>query len=289
MWSSASTESALSFDESLWLSLALGALLLALLYRWRLQSLVRRRLDLEKLVAERTDALTLANERLEQASYTDPLTGLRNRRYLLSQLPQDLGFYQRKEPPGFGKDHILLFALVDIDHFKRINDRYGHGGGDRVLQQFSALLTEQVRVGDYVTRWGGEEFLIVSRPLLREHAAAYASRICKAVAAHAFDAGDATPLRISCSVGYSEYPLCEAPPELNWEDLIELADRALYHVKAAGRDGWATFSLSSSLPFPAIMQKLASDREALLAAGAVKLYSSFDLPGSSGDERPFPA
>ena len=162
----------------------MGLVLLLLGYaghRWTLRALTQRRVVLETIVAQRTDALAAANQQLEKASYTDALTGLRNRRYLQNQLPQDLAFYRRKGADSYEADHILLFLLVDIDHFKVINDSHGHAGGDRVLQQFSTLLGELVRVGDYVTRWGGEEFLIVSRPLTRDHAIAYASRICTVV------------------------------------------------------------------------------------------------------------
>ena len=264
----------------------LAGLLLVLIafaaHRWQLRTLEHRRAMLESLVGQRTDALALANQQLEKASYTDPLTGLRNRRYLLNQLPQDLAFYRRSARGSFRSDHILLFLLVDIDHFKRINDSHGHGGGDRVLQQFSTLLGELVRTGDYVTRWGGEEFLIVSRPLSREHAAAYASRICTVVSAHPFDVGAPTPLQLSCSVGFAEYPLQAAPSSLDWQDLVEIADRALYHVKENGRNGWAAFLFTPTTPFPSLLQRFKRDRGALLAEGGLRLLSSRDpLPADS--------
>jgi len=270
------------FYETIWFYLGCAILLAALIYggyRWQLLALTRRRVDLEHLVAQRTDALAIANQQLEMASYTDPLTGLRNRRYLLNQLPQDLAFYRRKGPDCFAKDHVLLFALVDIDHFKQINDRYGHGGGDLVLQQFSALLTELVRVGDYVTRWGGEEFLIVSRPLSRQHALAYAARICRIVSNHAFDVGIGTPLHITCSVGYSEYNLSQLQPATDWQNLIELADRALYYVKESGRDGWATFELRDIVAEPLLMQRLKRDRQGLVSEGYLRIVSSFNTAG----------
>lgn len=264
----------------------LAGLLLVLIafaaHRWQLRTLERRRAMLESLVGQRTDALALANQQLEKASYTDPLTGLRNRRYLLNQLPQDLAFYRRSARGSFRPDHILLFLLVDIDHFKRINDSHGHGGGDRVLQQFSTLLGELVRTGDYVTRWGGEEFLIVSRPLSREHAAAYASRICTVVSAHPFDVGAPQPLQLSCSVGFAEYPLQTAPPSLDWQDLVEIADRALYHVKENGRNGWAAFLFTPSTAFTSLIEHFKRDRGGLLAEGRLRLISSRDpLPADS--------
>src|SRR5699024_8537662 len=123
---------------------------------------------LEALVRQRTAALELshqqleqANERLEQASLTDPLTGLRNRRHISAQLPADLAFYDRRLALGEIADEVLVFALLDVDHFKAINDEYGHRAGDLVLQQVAQALTGMVRTGDYVARWGGEEFLLV--------------------------------------------------------------------------------------------------------------------------------
>ena len=271
-------------ETSWFYGLAGLALLLAgfAAHRWQLRALEHRRAALERIVAQRTDALALANQQLETASYTDPLTGLRNRRYLLNQLPQDLAFYRRNAKGNYQADHILLFLLVDIDHFKRINDSHGHGGGDRVLQQFSALLGELVRTGDYVTRWGGEEFLIVSRPLSREHAVSYASRICTVVSAHPFDAGGPEPLQLSCSIGFAEYPLHATPQSLDWQDLVEIADRALYHVKETGRDGWAAFLFTPTTPFPSLIQRFKRDRGGLLAEGGLRLLTSRDpLPADS--------
>lgn len=270
------------FYESAWFY-ALCALLLAGLvfagYRWQLRALVRRRADLETLVAQRTDALAIANQQLEMASYTDPLTGLRNRRYLLNQLPQDLAFYRRKGADCFAPDHVLLFALIDIDHFKQINDRHGHGGGDLVLQQFSRLLTDLVRVGDYVTRWGGEEFLIVSRPLSRQHARAYAARICRVISTHPFDVGTGVPLHVTCSVGYSEYALASTPPSLDWQLLIDLADQALYLVKESGRNGWATFDFADRLPTAQDALRSKIDRQTMVDAGRMRIVSSFNTSG----------
>lgn len=276
------------FHETAWFYVVIGLLFVTLIYgghRWQLRALTRRRLELERLVSERTDALALANQQLETASYTDPLTGLLNRRYLLNQLPQDLGFYRRNSADCCDEGDILLFALVDIDHFKRINDSHGHGGGDMVLQQFSTLLTDLVRIGDYVTRWGGEEFLIVSRPLPRQHATAYISRICTVIAGHPFDVSTPLPLHLTCSVGFSEYPLHNTPPDLDWQKLIELADNALYYVKGSGRNGWATFHFKNKAPTAALMDKLRNDRAGLIARGELELITSSTPPEGEPNTR----
>src|SRR5690606_6844030 len=99
-----------------------------------------QRAELETLVQERTRDLQAANARLEAISFTDPLTGLHNRRYLSRQLPADLSFYERDPDYGDGAD-ALVFVLLDLDHFKAINDTHGHAAGDRVLEQLADLLT----------------------------------------------------------------------------------------------------------------------------------------------------
>src|SRR5207342_180395 len=127
------------------------------LYRQQRLGHIHQRSQLERQVAERTQELHAANVQLEHASQTDPLTGLRNRRYLANQIPVDLAFYAREQLRAGAGEQTLLFALVDIDEFKRINHEHGHRAGDRVLQQFAQLMTRMVRTGDYVVRWGGEE------------------------------------------------------------------------------------------------------------------------------------
>lgn len=263
------------FYESIWFY-AFCALVIAGLagagLRWQRGAHSRRRAALENLVAQRTDALAAVNQQLEQASNTDPLTGLRNRRYLLNQLPQDLAFYRRKSE-HHGRDQVLLFAMIDVDHFKRVNDGHGHACGDRVLQQFSRRLTELVRVGDYVTRWGGEEFLVVSRPLSRDNAAAYIERICRMAADEPFEVGAPHALRLSCSIGFAEYPLYQTPNGLDWHDLVELADRALYYVKNHGRNGWACFRIVESSAYAFLGPRLRATANDLLSDGAIELIS----------------
>ena len=138
-----------------------------------------------------------------------------------------------------GQDNTLLFALVDIDYFKRINDTYGHRAGDRVLQQVSEVLRRQVREGDYLVRWGGEEFLLVCRPSSHGFVTVPGERICAAIAAHTCDIGEGTAMRLTCSVGLAESGLfVNGLQSVGREQLVELADTGLYWVKNNGRDGW---------------------------------------------------
>jgi diguanylate cyclase (GGDEF)-like protein len=240
------------FHET-WLFRALLAALAALLvfggYRLQLRRHARQRAELEAEVRARTLELHAssvelqhANARLEEASQTDPLTGLRNRRYLGTQIPVDLAFYNRQLQQGAVGDEVMLFVLVDIDHFKSINDRFGHRAGDMVLQQFAETLCKLVRTGDYVARWGGEEFLLVFRPMPLRHLEIIANRLRVCVAEREFDIGNGQPLRLTCSIGLAQYPLLRSPDAvLGWESMVELADQALYYVKTNGRNGWAAF------------------------------------------------
>jgi len=255
----------------------ISTLLLTILYAaWRQQRLshLHQRNQLERQVAERTQELHAANMQFEHASQSDALTGLRNRRYLANQLPVDLAFYAREQAQAPAGERTLVFALVDIDHFKRINDEHGHRGGDRVLQQFAQLLLRIVRTGDYVVRWSGEQFLIVFRPLPQRSVAALGERIRSSVGQHAFDIGKGEPLTLGCSVGLAEYPLAQGEDAVSWEGVIELADAALYWVKQHGRDGWAQLLPGAPAELPLLLPRLQAETQALIESGRLILKES---------------
>lgn len=210
-------------------------------------------------------SLRAANLRLERASRTDPLTGLHNRRYLGGQVPHDLAWYERERQRHHGDDLRLVFAVVDIDHFKRINDHHGHGAGDRVLQSFAAVLTALVQSGDYVVRWGGEEFLLVFRPMRMGDVAALGERIRSRIAEHAMEAGEEMKLALTCSIGLAEYPGFPATPDApGWEQTVEMADAALYWVKNHGRNGWAILRPRPDARRSEVMDALRAGSQALL-------------------------
>jgi diguanylate cyclase (GGDEF)-like protein len=244
-------------------------------YRQQRAAHIEQRTQLERQVAERTQQLHAANLQLEHASQTDPLTGLRNRRYLANQIPADLSFYDREQARTGNTELTLLFALIDIDHFKRINDQYGHKAGDRVLQQFAQLMLRLVRVGDYVVRWGGEEFLLVFRPIPRQYVPVLGERIRRCVAEQIFDVGDDLRLPLTCSIGLAEYPLLRDPQHhLGWEQMIELADAGLYWVKENGRDGWAELQPTGQGDMPGLIRGLQTGAQALIDSGRVVVVSS---------------
>jgi diguanylate cyclase (GGDEF)-like protein len=257
------------------LALCIAGLALLVYAGYRLQKhrYRRRQQVLEALVEQRTEALALANRQLEDASHTDPLTGLRNRRYIGAQLPADLSFYDRQMTGGSLDDRAMLFALVDIDHFKQVNDRYGHRAGDMVLQQFAQVLSHLVRTGDYVARWGGEEFLLVFRPMPERNVATIGERIQQAVATHPFDLGNGMVLPLTCSVGLSQYPIVrdEDGARFGWEAMIELADQALYYVKTNGRNGWASFRPTPSTDLAELIANMHGGLSGMLARDALRI------------------
>lgn len=241
------------FYETWWFRI-LGVVVLALLvllgYRIQARSLKRQREYLEEVVAERTEALRLLNRQLEDASQTDPLTGLKNRRYLGQQLPSDLAHFRRERERPENSGQVMAFAIADLDHFKLINDRAGHFAGDALLKQVAERLVAGVRAGHYVVRWGGEEFLIVFRPMPQDETAHVISRVQKSIGEGPFRLPGGEQIQVTCSIGYTEYPfMANAPDRVDWELLVNLADHALYAAKAAGRDRW--FGLRAGPKFDA--------------------------------------
>lgn len=165
------------------------------------------------------------NARLERLAHTDPLTQLLNRRALTERLEREMERAMRY-------DSTLALLLVDLDHFKAVNDTLGHLVGDDALREVARLLRETVRTTDVVARYGGEEFLVLLPETDDTGAEAFAERIREAVEAHPFDGGGA-PLRLTASLGVALYP---APRIRTAEDLFVRADAALYRAKAEGRN-----------------------------------------------------
>ncbi|NJL31750.1 MAG: GGDEF domain-containing protein [Phycisphaerales bacterium] len=161
-----------------------------------------------------------ANHKLSDAATRDPLTGLRNRRAMTHRLDSLL----RQASASF---HPLSILMVDIDHFKLVNDQYGHPMGDRVLQQVAEILSAGARHGDLVVRYGGEEFLLILPDCAAESSMTLARRLMHAVQNHAFDHG-----KVTISIGVAT----STPHLLNKDRLIQQADAALYHGKQNGRN-----------------------------------------------------
>lgn len=171
------------------------------------------------------DELLRANELLLEISHTDHLTGLYNRRYLMDILERE---YPRTKRTGSS----LSFLILDIDHFKDINDKFGHQEGDTVLAHAAAVFREQLRGYDTPVRFGGDEFVAVLPEASLSDAMVVAERVRKALAQIAFS-GKLEKVRISASLGVAVYPSAEVATV---EDLIRAADNALYRAKARGRN-----------------------------------------------------
>ena len=271
--------------ETLTFRVLAGLLALALLWLAYLglrHRYARQRMVLEQLVQERTRDLQAANARLKEISFTDPLTGLHNRRYLSQQIPIDLSFYKRDSGYREGRD-ALVIALLDVDHFKVINDTWGHAAGDRVLEQLGQLLEELKRSGDYVARWGGEEFLVVLRPLPRGSMANIGERLRSRIAAHRFDLGNGAGHQLTVSIGLVECPLFRDHPDLlGWEQLVTLADRAMYAVKNSGRNGWMAYRPRPDARLPEDPSAYRDNARQLLASGLLELFGA---PGAASAPR----
>ncbi|MFI5297199.1 MAG: diguanylate cyclase [Polyangiales bacterium] len=190
--------------------------------------------------------------RVGEMALVDTLTKLRNRRYLEEFITIEVEQVLRRwvRPPASLRDsrvpiprRKLWVMMIDLDHFKEVNDVHGHEAGDAVLQQAANILRDAVRKQDVVVRWGGEEFVVVchdhpeERPEEIESGRTVAERIQSRMAAHEFVLPGGTTIHKTCSIGYSVFPFHEDTPELlGWEEILALADVALYEAKRRGRN-----------------------------------------------------
>ena len=183
------------------------------------------------------------NLELQEISFTDVLTGVWNRRYMDEILTAEAGQVMRNYERARGSDirkldhRDLVFIMVDVDFFKQVNDVHGHPAGDRLLQLVAQRLSTVVRKSDVLVRWGGEEFLIMSRSTDPSGTPAFCSRVLEVIASEPFDLGHGIVVRKTCSVGWAAFPWCRGAYEtICAEESIALADAALYRAKARGRN-----------------------------------------------------
>jgi len=176
--------------------------------------------------------LARKNVDLSVRSSRDPLTSLYNRRYF-QDFMRDENTRPERRRGGESSTHALL--LIDIDHFKQINDRYGHAAGDAVLVSVAQRLRDTLRETDMVVRWGGEEFLVFVPAASTAHLDEIAARIMSAIALQAIEHEGCT-IRVTVSIGYAPVPLPPDDLTLSWERAIGLVDKALYMAKLHGRN-----------------------------------------------------
>jgi len=195
--------------------------------RRTMAALADERNNLEDRVLQRTLELLMANQKLEKLATTDPLTGIANRRKMTEQIAHELERARRFH-------HPLSLLMIDIDHFKRINDTYGHEVGDQAIVAVSRLLTESMRAIDLVARFGGEEFVLLMPETHGDVAVHAAERLRAAVSALIVEAEDGAQVALTISVGVSA-----ADPQGAQDtpsSLLVRADKALYRAKKEGRN-----------------------------------------------------
>lgn len=166
-------------------------------------------------------ALREANLELEQASYVDALTGLPNRRKMLRRLKAEFSLHPES----------VRLAMIDIDHFKRINDQFGHLVGDDVLVAVGSLIEDSVGELGHISRWGGEEFLVIFSQTDYDEVERCLKQLVNAMQEACFDGGDGLNIKTTVSIGVSHYKTGDS-----MDALITRADDALYRAKNNGRN-----------------------------------------------------
>jgi len=271
-----------------WWAYACYILLVLGLLKWFVYAQRKQVIFLADKVRERTAELEQKHQQLEDAyaqleaiSLSDPLTGLSNRRYLQKLIPMDIVKVQRgyvalnAGKPERKPSLDLTFLLLDIDFFKPVNDVHGHSAGDQLLIQISQLLTKICRESDCVVRWGGEEFLIVSRYTCRDEAPLMAERIRESIAQHAFELADGTILRKTCSIGFACFPfLRDHTDALSWEQVIDIADHALYAAKRSGRNRSVGLATTETTPSEHLYEKLGQNLKGMIEQGELLAISN---------------
>lgn len=199
----------------LWAALG-GCVLVSLGLLWQAFRRVRRT----------NEALAHSNASLKRQSETDPLTGLANRRHFQAAI---------KSLSGAGEGLAASVFLIDIDHFKRINDSFGHAAGDAVLINIADRLRQALRDDDLIVRWGGEEFLIVARGRDGLFASQLAQRLLDLVGGQPV-VQEGRDIPVTASIGFVSLPVPPHGLRLTWERAIDLVDTVMYLAKAHGRN-----------------------------------------------------
>jgi diguanylate cyclase (GGDEF)-like protein len=181
------------------------------------------KLELVQFIAT-TIAVDIENVRLHRVAVTDPLTGAYNREFLMQRLPQEMEI-------AVDRDRALSVAMVDVDHFRSVNDNYGFGIGDAVLSEVARRLRGAIRAGDVLVRYGGETFLAVLPKADAGRAWEVGERMRQRVAERAFLVGDDLAVLLRVSIGVAQWRTDELMPHL-----LDRADTALHGAKDRGRN-----------------------------------------------------
>jgi diguanylate cyclase (GGDEF)-like protein len=293
-----------AWHQTLWFRLLAGLALLGVVYALvhaRTRVLQTRRVQLQRLVDERTlelqalshalseksRALEEKSRVLERASISDPLTGLHNRRFLTEHIESALAASLRRAQAHAGEgrtapDTDTLFFLIDVDHFKDVNDEHGHAAGDAVLVQLAERLRLLMRESDELVRWGGEEFLAVARDTDRARADELAERIRAGVAEAPFHLPEGRKLALSCSIGHACWPfIAEHPQALDWSGVVNVADMGLLAAKRLGRNAWVGLQASADTPYTTLAALVRAMPQQAVQQGRLRLSSSHDTAAAA--------
>jgi diguanylate cyclase (GGDEF)-like protein len=208
------------------------------------------------------------NQELKQQSARDPLTALYNRRHFqeFMRSHQEL---ERRGAGTSGDEIVSAMFLLDVDHFKNINDTYGHGAGDAVLREIADALREILRETDMIVRWGGEEFLAFLPAVPRGSLDEVARRLLAGIPERAIEY-QGTRLSVNVSIGFAPFPLAQGGGGISWERAINIVDMALYLAKGHGRNrAYGVRGLAGV--DPAAMDEVEQDIEKAWRTGLVDL------------------
>ena len=194
-----------------------------------LESITAELESIKRALAIKETELRAVIAQADEVSHTDPLTFLPNRKRILADLQREVIFSDRYGTP-------LAISLIDIDHFKPVNDNYGHLVGDKVLRTLAMELREHIRHPDTLGRYGGEEFLVVLPHSTVSAAAEQAERLLKHVRSLVIPS-DEEKISVTISIGLAQYKVHQE----DWQQFLSRADVALYQAKNKGRNCWVVF------------------------------------------------
>jgi diguanylate cyclase (GGDEF)-like protein len=250
----------------------------------------KQRQELERQVEHRTlelagrnEELLSLNDQLKEASWRDALTGLRNRRFLDEIIEGEVAqAYRQTQDMKLNEETVgaldiapaLSFMMIDLDGFKAINDTHGHQAGDEALLQVCDILRRCCRKSDTIIRWGGDEFLIISRNTSNRSAEKLAERLRSDIADHQYEISSGHVAALSASIGFAVYPFLPLKPdEVTWEQVSGIADQCAYVAKQNGRNAWLGIYGNRNIT-PEDLQLMKTDIGAVIAKGNVGVRTS---------------
>jgi diguanylate cyclase (GGDEF)-like protein len=232
-----------------------------------------------------------SNQKLREDSYTDLLTGSKNRRFLTATIEADVRrvvqAYSSGTDSSGKRNPDLVFYLIDCDYFKEVNDLFGHEVGDQLLVGLARDISSAIRHSDVLIRWGGDEFLVISRYTNREEANILGERVLQAVGSAPRTLKGGHRLRCTCSIGWAVFPWFVHEPEaVAYTEVLRLADGALYEAKKAGKNQAIGMLPTRELPVPSGQMATAGKETSLteqLAAQALTTLGPSCREPESGD------